>query len=233
MSPFVAAATVMLVSGAAGGAVNFWISDHHDDKQLNCWQHLIVGIVAAFVVPLFLSMASGDLLDKILGVDGKPPDYSRLFVLAGFCLVAATSSRAFIRSVSDRVLQEARAAGQQAKEAKKESAQAVAAVAPLIEDDQTPSHPIETTEPSDAATPTSKFSTLTQEELAILKALATSRFSLRTLSGIAKDSNLPRVTVNTYLNALVTDGLVNQVENYKDGGPRYSISSSGREAVIS
>ena len=124
MSPLYEIALVMLVSGTLGGLVNYYLTDQQDEKQLTWWQHAFVGVVAAFIVPLFLNMASGDLIDKIRGVDGKAPDPSKLFVLAGFCLVAAASSRAFIRSLSERVLQEVRSAKKKAEAAQEQAAEA-------------------------------------------------------------------------------------------------------------
>src|SRR6185437_10161032 len=100
MNPLFAIAIVMFLAGLLGGLVNFFLAETAVEKPLTWWQHTIIGVTASFMVPLFLNMISGDLIDKIIATS----DYSKLFVLADFCLVAAVSSRAFIRSLSERVL---------------------------------------------------------------------------------------------------------------------------------
>jgi hypothetical protein len=234
MEPLFWIAIVMLASGALGGLVNFYTADASHEKALTWWQHVFVGIVAAFIVPLFLSMASGDLIDKIQGVDGKAPDYSRLFVLAGFCLVAAASSRAFIRSLSDRVLQEVRAANRKADEAIEQAAEAQAAVAPLVEDEQ----PGTVRKSSDEGTARDIGSQavgnepdLSDEEKKVLRAMAASRFSLRSITGIADESDLDKAKVGLALSSLSAKQLVNQAKISKSGESRWSLSSIGTAAA--
>ena len=212
-------AIVMLVSGTLGGIVNSFLADPADGKPLNWWKHVAIGIAAAFIVPLFLNMISGDLIDKIRGSDGRPSDYSKLFVLAGFCLVAAISSRKFIQSISDRVLQEVKAANKNAAEAKVDAAEAKAVVAPLVED--------EAPDTMDALK-VSSLPITAANELAILKAMSTSSYPLRSITGIAKDSGLSKDVVNSTLSSLIGKGLVQQGTN-TNGQPRWFLSSDGRK----
>ncbi|MCW3097696.1 MAG: hypothetical protein JWL77_3314 [Chthonomonadaceae bacterium] len=67
---------------------------------------VVSGIGAAALVPLFLNLTSSNLVDHIKGnsVAKIPPDSFFYFVFAGLCLLAAISSTAFIRSLSDKVL---------------------------------------------------------------------------------------------------------------------------------
>jgi hypothetical protein len=234
MDPLFWIAIVMMASGVLGGLVNFYTADASHEKALTWWQHVFVGIVAAYIVPLFLSMASGDLIEKIRGVDGKAPDYSRLFVLAGFCLVAAASSRAFIRSLSDRLLQEVRAANRKADEAIEQAADAQAAVAPFVEDEQ----PGTARKSSDEGTsrdigpPTvGKHADLSDEEKEVLRAMATSRFSLRSITGIAEESSLDKAIVGMALSSLSAKQLVNQAKLSKSSDARWSLSSIGTAAA--
>jgi hypothetical protein len=104
---------IMLGAGVLGGIVNFHLAKPDDVPPPNLARSIIVGTAASLLVPLFLNMISSDLLDKIKGGDEVKP-----FVLLGFCLVAAISSTAFIRTLSDRVLDEAKQATKAAKEAK-------------------------------------------------------------------------------------------------------------------
>ena len=48
-------------------------------------------------------------------------DFSKFLVFAGFCLVAAISSRAFIKTLSDRILKEATEAKEKASAAEQKS----------------------------------------------------------------------------------------------------------------
>jgi len=113
---------VIFIAGAAGGFVNFLTTAPKDpgEKELSREGHIVVGIVAAFVVPLFLNISSSSLLTSVQ--TGKPDDpFRSLLVLAGFCLIAATSSRAFLSTVSERVLRLAKEANKNADDAKKQS----------------------------------------------------------------------------------------------------------------
>lgn len=212
-------ALVMLAAGTLGGLVNSFLTDPTDEKPLEWWKHIAVGVAASFMVPLFLNMISGDLIDKIRGIDGKAPDYSKLFVLAGFCLVAAVSSRAFIRSLSERVLQQVKSAAKEATEAKAEAADAKAAVAPLIE--------VEDASDTLSALAASKEPVTDAEELAVLKAMTQSSYSLRSITGLAKDSKLTKAVVNSTLSSLIGKGLASQTVNSKEQ-PRWFPTQEGR-----
>jgi hypothetical protein len=71
---------------------------------------MFIGFTAAFVVPLFLSLARSSLISDILSrkaADGTP-DLSDMLILAGFCIVAALSARTFMQGVSRQVMNIAR-----------------------------------------------------------------------------------------------------------------------------
>lgn len=246
MEPLLDIALVMLVTGAFGGLVNYFIADPEQEKPLQWWKHIVIGIVASFMVPLFLNMISGDLIDKIRGVDGKLGDYSKLFVLAGFCLVAAVSSRAFIRTLTDKVLQEVRSAKKKAEDASQKADQAVVqaetatkeasaatldanvarqAVAPFVEDDAT-----EDAEVSGqiAFRASAEMSQLSDNERAVLKALKTGTFALRSMSGIAKDAGLEKSAASTAITTLLAKELIGETIGSKSGQPRWFLTKSGR-----
>jgi hypothetical protein len=170
-------AAVMIASGAWGGTMNFFIADQQAEKPLPWWQHVVVGVGAAFMVPLFLNMISSGLIDGIRGTNTQLPDLSKLFVLAGFCLVAAVSSRAFIRTLSDRVLQEARSANKKAEEAQEQAAEARAIVAPLVEE-ETPDQVTADT----AALENTSEPNLNADERSVLGAITRGAFTMRSMS---------------------------------------------------
>ncbi|TRZ75873.1 MAG: hypothetical protein D4R93_04220 [Deltaproteobacteria bacterium] len=244
MQSLIDIALVMLAAGSLGGLVNYFIADPEQEKPLPWWQHVVVGVVAAFMVPLFLNMISGDLIDKIRGIDGKPGDYSKLFVLAGFCLVAAVSSRAFIRTLSERVLREVRTANKKAEAASKKADQAVVeaetakeqataatvdatearqAVAPFVEDDG-PEDSVSGSQPLRAATENEQLSA---DERAILKVMKDSSFALRSMTGIAKDGGLERSAVSAAITSLLAKDLIGETIG-KSGQPRWFLTKNGR-----
>ena len=216
---------VMVASGLLGGIINFFIADTQAEKPLSWWQHIVVGVGAALMVPLFLNMISSGIINSIRGTSGQSPDLSELLVLAGFCLVAAVSSRAFIRTISERVLQEARAAKKKAEDAQEQAAEARAIVAPFVEEEG----PNEVTDTASVAEQSSETG-LSADERSVLTAMTSKSFTMRSLSGIAKDSSLERVTVNNIISTLIGKGLVAQGLS-SGGNPRWYATSAGRKVV--
>ena len=58
---------VMVASGLLGGIINFFIADTQAEKPLSWWQHIVVGVGAALMVPLFLNMISSGIIDSDSG----------------------------------------------------------------------------------------------------------------------------------------------------------------------
>ncbi len=87
----------MFSSGIVGGIISYILSMNDEDGR-KCIHHIILGIGASFLVPLFLSLTSSNLIARI--------EYERrlIWVFVGFCLVAAISSVKFISSISSRVM---------------------------------------------------------------------------------------------------------------------------------
>lgn len=112
-NPMVLVIAIMLGAGILGGVVNFYLTRPDDVPPPKLARSVVVGMAASLLVPLFLNMISSDLVTNIMDGDKAKP-----FVLLGFCLVAAISSTAFIRTLSDRVLAEAKRATKTAREAR-------------------------------------------------------------------------------------------------------------------
>lgn len=218
----------MLGAGVLGGLINSYLSDPAAEKPLAWWQHLIVGVGAAFMVPVFLNMISSRLISEITGTEMTSEILSKLLVLAGFCLLAAVSSRAFIRSMTDRLLQEVSAAKKEAKEAKKQAENAEAIAALSVE----PSEPQEVpqTKAEAAGVAVASAPDITDAERKILKAMIESRFSMRSLTGIAKDAQLSTTQVNQAMGRLLERALVVEGRN-KDGQLRWYPTGQGRQVA--
>lgn len=109
---------IMVVSGAFGGYLNYL--HNFDTKGLEKRdfntrsKYILLGIGAAFLIPLFLKMLESELLSG-------DSDNLNYLIFAGFCLIAAIFSRRFISSIGDRVLEAAKNAEKAALESRKKS----------------------------------------------------------------------------------------------------------------
>lgn len=99
---------IIVCAGAFGGTVSIALSA---EPSLAKWRwSAISGIGAAALVPLFLQTVSSQLLEEIFR-GGEAAKTSRdLVVFASFCVLAGISSRKFIETLSEKVLQEVREA---------------------------------------------------------------------------------------------------------------------------
>lgn len=97
--------------GILGGTVNYFQTHSKDEgsfrKYVSC---VVIGIAAAFLVPLFLRTISSNLITG----SPQPLDY---LVFLGICLVAAIFSKRFIYSIGAKVLREAKEAVEKAEHA--------------------------------------------------------------------------------------------------------------------
>lgn len=107
---------IILGSGILGGLANFFLLTEMEKEGRTAWQYIATGVCAAFIVPLFLSTISSNLLVDLID-DTSKASYSKFFVFLGFTLIAALSSRSFIKTVSEKILERAREATDSAKQA--------------------------------------------------------------------------------------------------------------------
>jgi hypothetical protein len=242
---------VMLLSGALGGLVNGFLSEAPDKARLAWWKHVVIGITAAFMVPLFLAMISADLIDKIRGTSGQAGNPVLLLNLAGFCLVAAVSSRAFIGSLTERLMREVRDARAQADAATTTAEQARQRAADATEAALSAQSDAETaqalaraqvaeepaTDAAEDAAPRQRSGppsgaglgtapALAQEKLVLL-ALTEGAVALRTVAGLAQDSRLDEATVLTVLGHLQQKAWALPLAG-SDGRPRWFATAAGR-----
>lgn len=92
------------------------IRDGKSVVTLDWWafgKNVLLGLLAALVVPLFLVLAApgqNNSIIKQLMSNATPADewWSHLLVLMGFCIVAALTAQRFLQTLSERLLQEAK-----------------------------------------------------------------------------------------------------------------------------
>lgn len=113
---------LMLVGGLLGGTISYFYHEDYREIRLGKarpgrWQRLfpllmrkrlLLGIGAAFLVPVFLDSIESNIL--------KPdaPEPKDLLVFFGICVAAAIFSSRFIGSVSERLLKQAEAKAEEA-----------------------------------------------------------------------------------------------------------------------
>jgi len=230
---------IMLLAGAVGGLINHFLIQEINPEYKFAWvKNVLVGIGASFLVPLFLNMISSNLIESIRGNDkseGSPANY---FVFAGFCLIAAISSRAFIKTISDKLLTEvkeakaeAKAAKEEAKEAKKEASEVRENVEPIIEKESEPEIDQNADEDIFKSSAFPESATDIEDKSdeykkKVIDAIGTSRFTYRSASKIAKEMNLNTASCRAILGRLEQAGLV-ATKTSKTGSPLYYLTPEG------
>ncbi|MBT4865568.1 MAG: hypothetical protein HON53_10725, partial [Planctomycetaceae bacterium] len=191
---------VMTVAGVAGGTVNYIQIAEDEENGWKEWaKRVLAGTAASFLMPLFLNTISSKLVAEILGGTAKS---EAIFVFSGFCLLAGISSRAFIQSLSDRILREAEEAKRQAQEARDEVTNVEVAVAPFVEPDSED-------ETEEARREGLQLEQPTDADRQFLRTIDHARFTLRSISGIARQAGrISHDETRGYLDALIEKGLV-------------------------
>ena len=227
---------VMLIAGLLGGAINHFLSkeniketNEEDNNKLKSKNFigcdLLIGLGASFTVPLFLNMISSDLISVIVhgSKEGKS-EPENIYVFAGFCLIAAISSRAFIRTLSDRILREAKEAKLEAKAADEKVQQIQKTINPILDK--------ETESDTEAISSKDQLPAISENAGQLLRTLAYGKFTLRSLSGLSSETEIPKEEVHKHINDLISSGLVAQMER-EGRGPRWYITTDGRKIVRS
>jgi len=211
--------TIMLAAGALGGAINHGLNQKAGESDHSLLQYVLFGLGAAMLVPLFLNMISSDLLGSCREA---PEDY---LVILGFCLVASMSSKAFIQTISEQVLKRVE---QKVEKVERIASEVRDDVEPLIERN-------EETATIDALPLAQRVDGLSDgpsdappiaaPERQILAALSDSKFTYRSIPGIAADTRLDRSVVQETLSRLEADGLARSRDRGK--GVKFYITTPG------
>jgi len=212
---------IMLSMGILGGTINYLFSGDEKWSWVVLLKSSVIGIGAAILVPLFLRMISSNLISK------AAENTESYFVLMGFCLISAISSRAFIDSMTKKVMREL---SEKTEKIRQDVEQVQSEVAPVIEK-STDSGGFEQEDI------TNEFEyILDSEDLRVLKAFDESPYALRTVKGIIQQTK-PHLnnqeTVSLFIQRLKESGLVGEVSNVpsKSPKPRYFLTHMGRVAL--
>ena len=198
---------IMVSAGLLGGVINFYLNDDPESKH-TVGNHMVIGIGASLLVPLFLNMISSKLMKEASSNPGL------LLVFLGFCLIAAISSKAFISTISDRILN-------QAKEARRATAELQRDLDPILQQAD------ESSETIDAEA--INIANLNGQQHTVLAALHHPRYTYRTLGGISTGTKLNKTELKEVLVELDNQGLSGQVD--RGNGPRFYITANGLKAL--
>jgi hypothetical protein len=184
---------IVLMSGAGflGGITNYLRFEQEKKDWAFFWRNVLMGISASALVPLFLTMISSNLLKE------SASDSSRFFIFFGFCLIASLSSKAFIQTVSDRLLNDLNKTKKELKEFKKD-------VQPIVSKETEPQE----AERDASLLKISDFGLFDENSKKVLHALGRGNYVWRTLGGIVQETGIPTETVLNSLNWLSSKRLV-------------------------
>lgn len=249
---------IIVVAGLIGGWAGYLTdpisSSAEPDaaKKHVCKRYLVLGLIAAGVVPLFLSVLQSNLVTTIFTPkkDSAAADvipFVEFLVFAGFCLIAAVSARAFLDSMTrrlmkdiDRMKEEVAEVknqtadnAQEAREAsaKAEDAQQKAVVAAELVDDAAASGraPATMIESAGRLAAGGSIPELQPDQHRALQALITHEF--RTATGLANDIGISRNRVGELLDGLKEKNVVEPTISPATGGRRWRITPLGVRAV--
>ncbi len=184
-------------------------------KLLSC---ITLGVIAAALIPLFLSMAKSDLVPSASGAgkDTATVNIDR-FIYFGFCLVAAVTSRNFIDTVASRALRLASENEQRVTQVKREVNEISAGQ--------------EEPEPTARAMTMRGLEAPIDSRTKVLRALvAHLRFTRRNAAGISQETGVPLEEVNALLLQLSSEGLVDRI-NSTDGRILWTATKQGRATL--
>lgn len=210
-------AAVMSIAGVFGGLINYYqmTQEREDDAALpRC---IVMGIGAAFLVPVILFFVQSDLITEIRD------DPSRLLIYTGFCLIVAIASRLVLTSTPKRILREAQTARSQVEQMQHELRIMQEELLPLLDTETE-----QETDLDDNAGP------MEPEELDIaaskvLKTLGVGRHIYRSMAGLCREAGADETTIQKSLNVLVNRQLAGKLNTRK--GVRWYLTEKGRRAL--
>ena len=210
--------TVMLLTGVFGGLVNYYMQVQQDADSTSMARYLVVGVSASFLVPVVLHVVSSEL---ILESQGDP---SGLLIFTGYCLIAAISTRFFIVSMSDRILNESHVAKERSEQLLQELRVMQYEMLPLVE--------VETEHSADVDE--GQLPLVADEELDVttknvLQNLGSGRFIFRSLAGLCAETNSDETTMLKTLKILVSKDLAGRTNGSR--GMRWHITEKGRRSL--
>lgn len=202
---------LMIGAGLLGGITNYFRIEQEKKGWLSLSKNVLMGVSASLLIPLFLNMISSNLLTE------SASDISKLFIFFGFCLIASLSSKAFIQTISDRVLNEVKETKDKLEDIKKD-------VEPIISKE---TEAQETEETSSFLK--GRAFIFDENAKKVLNSLGSSKYAWRTLTGITQETGMPKENVLNSLNWLSSNRLV--VKTIERGRTLWGLTLEGRDIL--
>jgi len=211
----------MVLCGVVGGIVNL-VKEEVVTIKIVVY-NVFLGIIAAFVVPLFLNLISSSIISKIL--ESNSIFQTDFFVFVGFCSLFSLYSKRFLDKMFDKVSEEITKLQKNSDKTNKE-------IKEIIEDkltekeDEKPIPQVKLLKVNGIKIKT-KNKTSNETLDLILRKLFYSNFKYRTFNGLLKDTELSNDDLINGLEELINLKLVitrkNSIQKYV-----YSITNDGK-----
>lgn len=195
-----------------GGLANYLKVGREESKKHPFWENILWGLCASSLIPLFLNTISSNLIAE------SASDKYKFFVFFGFCLLASLCAKAFIQSISDKLISDIKKTQEEVRNVKQE--------AEIVNS--------KVTEPSEAEAKKMKMfsfgvdsdSDFDSDTKKIVVALGGGEYAWRTPSGIAREAGMAKEKVLKILDSLVSKQIVVKMREKN----RWGLNLEGRDA---
>jgi len=194
---------IITLSGLLGGWASYYLNKS-EEKTIK--ESLIFGMVASFIVPLFLNMISSNLLFE------AQKKLDKIFVFAGFCVLASVYSKNFLENMYNKILQQIGDIGKK--------------VETIEEASNEPDIPT-----GDISEESLKQKGINQIEFDLLKTLSSGKYAYRSIRGLKKEPKLDSELVDDAINKLLAQKLIESRHFRNRQTERYFIASEGRKIL--
>jgi hypothetical protein len=179
----------ILIAGIIGGLINKF---RDKDLASKYWKSIIKGIGAAIIVPLFLELVKSDIVSK------ESESWYNYFIFGGLCIIFAIFSDSFFESISKKLMNQVETLNNRVNEIQENT-----------EEKDIPEEKILKNLKSN------KRTDLDDDIKKVTNSIINSKFSYRTISGIAKETNLDQEKIIDVLGILKTNGIAESKKNKK------------------
>jgi phage shock protein PspC (stress-responsive transcriptional regulator) len=210
-------AAVMMIAGVFGGLINYYQMSQEDADPTSLPRCIVIGIGAAFLVPVILHLIKSDL---ILEIQGDP---SRLLIYTGYCLIASVASRVVITNMSENILREASMARVQADSIQHDLRRIQEELVPLIETETEQ----DLAQNNDESVEVESDLDVTSSK--VLKTLGCGRYIFRSMAGLCVEAGADEATMAKTLHVLVARDLAGRISGAK--GLRWYLTEKGRRVM--
>ena len=205
---------ILLLSGGVGGVAGYFLYGGQLGWELV--KHMLLGVCASLMVPLFLKTISSRLIPETILESGFISENH--LVLVGFCLVASISAQKFIKLMSANIIKELEEVKATAQEAQVKAESALGAADSNIEPD-----------PDVACEEAAKK--LNSVARDVLVHILNGPYTMRSATGLSQEMHIAVPHVNNALKSLADIDFVREGVNAKSKKRWYLTASGKREAL--